>query len=201
VATDLCQLSDVRALLTKATADTAQDAVISSLITRASKLIMNEVDREFVTAGTNPQTRRTQVENAVVNLAPWDLQSATTVTFNPESTSPSTLVANQDYVLLPVKAPNGVYTALQLSKSLSVAASRTAQAFDLALLDITGNWGFPAIPADIVQACAIAVVIWMRREVQAFATTFNLDEGRLDRPEALPRAVARMLDNYARPIF
>lgn len=196
---DLCTLADVRALLAKPPADTAQNTVVQSLITRASQLICREIDREFAPPSTAGTKRRVEVPGAIVNLAPWDLQVATLVTLHPESTGPVTLVANQDYVLLPVKAPQGVYTHLKLSPGTTPWFSQTAQNFGWALLDITGTWGFAAVPDDVVQACALTVVIWMRRDVTVFASSFNLDEAHLERPEALPAAVRAMLTHYRRP--
>jgi hypothetical protein len=41
------------------------------------------------------------------------------------------------------------------------------------------------------------VALWLRRDVSAFTTTYNLDESRVERPEALPSAVRAMLERCA----
>lgn len=164
-AQDLCALSDVRAALEIPNSDTSRDTLIQTLITAASDAIMAETDREFAPV-TNGATRRFQSSTFRLSLAPYDLQIATTVTLHPESTSPVTLVASQDYQLDPTTSRWGTYTAMQFSAYLaSLPSSRTPFAFGYALVDITGNWGFPTIPTEVARACIITVAAWMRKDV------------------------------------
>lgn len=198
---DLCTLADVRAYQNKPTADTAQDALTQSLITRASRLIMRECQREFSTTGTNPQTRtfRYPDTGGFLSFAPYDLQSASAVVFNPESSSPLTLDASVgDYELQPVEAPDGVYTGMRFSGWRWLGDPTNLLRYGYRQLRITGNWGFPAPPFDVVQACVVTVALWLRRDVQIFSATFSIDEGRLERPQALPSAVQAMLDPWRR---
>jgi hypothetical protein len=52
------------------------------------------------------------------------------------------------------------------------------------------------VPPNVEQAAIITVATWLRRDVSAFSTTFDLDEQKVERPEALPSAVTRMLAPY-----
>lgn len=175
-AANLCTVSNVRDML-EVTADTSRDALIASLIPAASAAIMNEVDREFAPATTSA-TRRFRVDGRVVNLAPFDLRTVTTAVINPETSSPTTLAVTADYQLEPVGAPSGTYTSLALSAWLaSLYASNTLYAFGYALLDITGAWGFAAVPADVNRACVLTVGSWMRRDVASMFAAGELDIG------------------------
>lgn len=198
---DLCTLADVRAYQQKAVGDTAQDALTQAFITRASRLIMRECQREFSTVGTNPQTRtfRYPDTGSFLSFAPYDLQATSAVVFNPESTSPLTLDASVgDYLLLPTEAPEGVYTGMRFSGWKWLGDPTTILRYGFRQVRITGNWGFPAVPPDVVHACVVTVALWLRREVQAFSATFVIDEGRLERPQALPSAVHALLAPYMR---
>lgn len=198
-AVDLCTLAGVRSFLQKEAADTGQDAEIGTLITSVSTQIIEYCCREFAPIAA-AATRRIRVDSPFVSLAPYDLRVATTVTLNPEDASPSVLVANQDYVLEPTNAGlGGTYTSIRLASSLSRSSS-FCRSFGYSQLDILGDWGFASIPVDVAQAAVEAVAIRLRRDVSAFSTTFNLDESRLERPEALPRSVCQALAQYKRMI-
>jgi hypothetical protein len=172
-AQDLCTLADVRASLEIPTADTSRDALIATLITAASEAILNETDREFAPV-TASATRRFRVDGRQVSLAPFDLRTVSAATMNPETSSPTTLTVTSDYQLLPIGAPSGTYTSLELSGFLaSLYASNTLYAFGYALLDITGAWGFATVPLDVNRACVITVGSWLRKDV---ATMFGPGE-------------------------
>ena len=87
------------------------------------------------------------------------------------------------YTLGPLPAYDGVYQNI-----------RFEQAFKS--VTVVGDWGFPTVPEDVRQACITTVGIWARRDVQAFTQTFNMDEARLERPEALPSQVKGLLNQY-----
>src|SRR5262245_10114072 len=168
-AQDLCTLADVRAALELPSADTSRDTLISTYITRASEVIMNEVDREFAPA-TASATRRLRVDGLLLNLAPYDLRTVATFTLNPETTSPQVLVAGTDYELLPVGSPSGTFTSVRFSGLLSsLYASPTVFSMGHALCDISGAWGFASVPEDVKQAAILTVSTWLRRDVTALA--------------------------------
>lgn len=195
---DLCTLANVRAFIQKEATDTAQDPVISTLITSVSTQIIEWCCREFAPAST-AATRRVKCDSTLVDLAPYDLRTATAVVLSPESASPVTLAAT-DYMLEPLNgATGGTYLHLRLSTALSLY-STTWQNFGYALVDVTGDWGFATIPEDVKQACIEAVAVRLRRDVAAFSTTFNLDESRMERPESLPASVCQALRQYKRMV-
>lgn len=202
-AQDLCTLADVRAALELPTADTSRDSLISTLITQASEAIMADVGREFAPA-TGSATRRFRVDGFKVDLEPYDLRTASTVTLHPESTSPITLTANTDYQLTPIGAPSGTFTSVKLSATLvSVASSTTPFNFGYALLDISGAWGFASVPEDVKRAAVLTVSSWLRRDVMAFALTSEIELGRGLAPAvpagfAIPSDARRLLEPYMR---
>jgi hypothetical protein len=89
-----------------------------------------------------------------------------------------------------------VYTSLRLQPLTLPTINRIA--WRNRQVQITGTWGFPEIPQDVIEATALTVALWLRRDVSAFTTTYNLDESRVERPEALPSAVRAILSNYQR---
>lgn len=193
MAADLCVLADVRKVLELPTADTSRNTLISELITHASGVIMGELEREFVTAGTNPQTRtfevnweaRTRRGTMIVDLAPYDLQTAATVTLNPEGTG-TVLAAGTDYALAPVLKPDGVYTSLRLSRYL-VSISQLVTRFGYGQVSIAGTWGWAAVPADVKDTCAHVVAAWLDRSIPSL----NLGLGEM---ESLPARISAALD-------
>lgn len=193
----LCSVDDVRAFLQKPGADTAQDDIISVLIARASRAIMGYTGRDFVAEGTNPATRTFDVGVyssmlATVGVPIGDMKTTPTAVtiLNADDDLLATITVADDLVLLPRNRP-----PWQPITHLRFRPSATAPS-DGDVLSVTGTWGWPQIPEDVSQACIVTVGIWMRREIQAFTTTFNLDEGRLERPQALPSAAIEMLRRY-----
>lgn len=168
---DLCVLADVRAELKLGGSDTSLDTLIAAHITNASDTIMREFEREFKTTLTSPpNTRRFRWLNGnLIDLAPYDLQTATTVTLHPESSSPVVLTANTDYQFTPITTVDGVYTTARLSGLLVIMWSQTLIRFGYAILDIAGTWGFPAVPNQVKQAAIETVSSWVRRDIGAYA--------------------------------
>lgn len=196
----LCSVDDVRGFLQKPGTDTAQDDIISQLITRASRAIMGFTGREFVVEGANPQTRTFDADvyarvATTTGIPIDDLQTTpTAVTLaDANGTTIATYSVADDLVLLPRnRAPWQPIDHIRVRPSAFAPGP-----YDV--LTVSGSWGWPQIPEDVAQACIVTVGLWMRREVQAFTTTFNLDEGRLERPQALPSTAIDMLRRYRYP--
>lgn len=206
---DLCALADVKASMEPAITTTARDPMIQTAITAASRRIMSWCDREFAPAGSPGVTRRfpldvTQNANGgfVVDLAPFDLRSATAVSLHPESTAPITLsAANGDYTLEPLPNQDGTFYRLRVSPYFSMISS-FADKFNYALVDVTGSWGFVSVPEDVNRACVLTVRSWIRQNPAAYAyPDQNMAEG--VQPEApatftLPGGALMLLDHYKR---
>lgn len=202
-AQDLCSLSDVRAALEIPVADTSRDSLISTLITAASDAIMSDYEREFAPA-TASATRRFRVESTVLSLAPYDLRSVTTLTLHPESSSPYTAVATQDYQLNPIGNPTGTFTSIQFSSYLaSLVSSTTPFAYGYAIVDIAGAWGFATVPTHVNRACVITVSSWLRKDVSSLVAASELDMGGGIAPAfpstmEIPNAARKLLARYRR---
>ena len=187
----LCEVADVRSYLQIASADRVQDTIISDFIGGVSRLFADDCQREFTLTGT--ATRTFRAEGSFIDLAPYDLQSATLVTDTTVGGSAATLAAGEDYDL---DGPylGGTYLYLRRGDGWTRPTGR----FGYSRIAITGTWGMAEIPPAIRQAAIVTVGLWMRREVQAFSSTFSLDTGFVERPRALPTAVRDMLAPYRR---
>lgn len=193
-AQDLTTVEDVRRFMQKLDADSDQDALIQSLITAASVAIMEHCQRQFVPADTAAAKTFAYYGGRSIDLAPYDLRTASSVVLDSQSSSlQRTLVATTDYTLRPKPARNGVYQWLRLINYAAIQDDLTGRE-----ITITGNWGFSSIPEDIVHWTNITVVTWMRRDVSVFERTFDLAEDRVERPQELPSAVRHGLGHYKR---
>lgn len=209
-ASQLCEVEEVRALLRKDSDERGSDPQIERLILAASRAIIADSGREFAPAQTalarrflvDPcrRVRRGSASVIRVELAPFDLRAATTVKLNPEAASPTTLTADVDYQLSPRTSADGIYTSVLLPASLTLSSDLQG-VFGLGQLEITGNWGWPAVPADVRYAAALTAATWHRSYLAVYSEGYNPDEVVLERPEALTTAVKRLLDPYRRARF
>lgn len=187
----LAEVADVRQFLQKPTGDRDQDTAIANALAAASQLIHEHTGREIVCVGTNPVARLIEIGGYACtrDIPVGDLASAPTAvsTIDAYGDTVETLTVADDIVALPlVRKPWQPITDLRIRPS---AASLS----ETYLMSVTGTWGFPVIPSFVRQACVVTVGIWMRRDIQAFAATFNLDENRVERPRALPSAAKDLL--------
>jgi hypothetical protein len=190
----LVSVADVRNFIQKPDADQQQDAIIGRLIEQASEAIMTWTEREFAPAGQPGVSRQFYYcGNGVLNLTPYDVQTVTAVKIDTVGGAGGTTLAGTDYRLYPTPAKDGVYNWLRLSPAIVGNPSTT---FAQREVTVTGTWGFPAVPDDVKHWTAVTVATWLRKDVQAFSTTFNIDEQQLERPEALPSAVRAGLYRY-----
>lgn len=182
-AIDLCTIEDVKEQIQLPDNVVNLDALIPTYITDASRAIMNYTKREFRTEVTNPATRRFKVSGYRVDFSPWDLQANAgpyTVTLHPETNQPYTLndgsaptYAFPEYAFQPINPQRGLYTSLQFSGFL-VIISTTLMAFNYALVDITGTWGWPSVPEDVNRACVLTVGSWITRSAPGASSTWGI---------------------------
>lgn len=178
-----------------------RDAAIAAAITSASRLLNRRSGRE-VTPQSSGVTRLFPVEvRAVrgdmlrVDLAPYDLRAATTVTVNPEANSPNVLVANSDYALWPVggNKQTGTYRALRFSNYLTSLWSTFADNFGIVKVQVLGDWGIwntASVPEDLKRACISTVGSWLDKAVAEYGPEFT------DQPRIMQ---ASAFDGYAVP--
>ncbi|MBC7643559.1 MAG: hypothetical protein H7123_00430 [Thermoleophilia bacterium] len=157
---DLTTLAKVRSFMQHdATVALDNDDEMQRLITRASATIMDYTGREFVsaaTAGTARQFLYYSSPDHVMRTTPFDLRSVTAVTFDPESSSPTALVAT-DWRLLPIPSKYGVFNSLYFPRHSGNAAGRIVQ--------VTGTWGWATVPHEVEQACIDTVDHWIKRNL------------------------------------
>lgn len=195
----VCTLADVRLAMETKAGDVALDARITDLIPTVAQEIWNVTERQF-TADDGPTTHKFRVAGWHVDLAPYDLRTVTSMTFDPDGGG-QVLLTHTDYELLPIGAqPNSVYTGVQLSQWISLSTTKMMN-FGFADLSISGAWGFAAVPTPVKEAAVIAIRSWLRRDVATYA---QVDPSqRVIQPQAfgtykLPPASLAKLDNYMR---
>jgi len=190
---DLCTLNDVRVAMSLQDGFTDSDPQIALSISMATAAIIQEGGREFAPVSTNLK-RRFMVERvpgAVVHFGPYDLQSASLVQLNPETSSPTTLTTLQDYSFEPIQSRSGTYKQLRMAPTAPIF-STVAVKYNYALLDITGTWGFPTVPPDIRHGCIETVRSWLDKAVQDYGARDLVD---------LPRdIIATAAQSYDLPI-
>lgn len=201
---DLTTLAAVRETLELPAGDTSRDALIGTLIGDMSKAIMREVDREFAPA-TASATRRFRLgaHSLMLDLSPYDLRSVTAVVLNPESANATTLTATVNFQLTPLQPQDGTFLGMRFAANQSnLHTSDTARDFGWTLVDVSGAWGFAAVPDDIERACIVAVTASLRRDITELALA-GIDEPQAIAPEgpathAIPPASRRLIAPYRR---
>lgn len=184
---DLTTLAAVRAHLQLPDVDIDSDAELSALISRASAVIQRWTGREFAPP-TSAETRVfTYPGRGRLELAPYEARAVTAVVLDSQPGGQQITLSTTDYALRPLPARDGVYQWLELAPYRRCRGGQVS---------VTGDWGWPTVPDDVEHACIVTVATWMRRDVAAYSRVFNLDESRIERPQALPSAVMDMLDLY-----
>jgi hypothetical protein len=204
-AQDLCSLSEVRAFLELPQADTGRDTLITNTITPISDAIARYCDREFVATGSATRTFTLPVGHRVLELAPYELRTVTTLRLHPEEAQPETLTATQDYQLLPLPTRFGTYLKVRFSADLTTLHDGdSAKYFGYSQVSIAGAWGMASVPSDVKQAAIIAVASAIRKDIPALDLgDIGLNEPRQLQPDrpvtyALPASSLRMLSPYRR---
>lgn len=196
----LCSVDDVKHSLELTTTNT--DDLIQGLIGAASVAFGQRYQREFTE--TTGGTRYFGLRDRLLDLAPYDLRTVTSMTLHPEE-SPVTLTADADYMLMPQGGhPLGdTYQQVRFSRRLRFI-STVAREFGEARVRIVGDWGiFGAVPVseDVRRAAVLTVSSWMDRAVSEYSAL--IEEGRELRPDraatwAIPYAAHTLLLPWAR---
>jgi hypothetical protein len=188
---DLCSLEDVRTFQRTANSHREDDEVIEPLITRASSVISGFCGLDFA-AGTGTRDLVYDGHGELL-LRPYLARSVTAVVLDvdlPEAEQTALEVGG--WKLRPRPSLDGAYRSLLLPGCVTRREHEVA---------VTGAWGFEDMPESLVHACVVTVVEWIRGGVDAFSRSFELEAGRLNRPEELPSAVKATLRaaGYAPP--
>jgi len=190
---DYCTLAQVRKYADfKDASNTSDDALISDLITRASKRIDTYCGRTFV---QRTATRKFDAVRDVEGQRLWmddDLLSVTSIT-----NGDSTAVTSAQYVLEP--ANDAPKYAIKLKASSAVSWTYTTDPEQA--ISVAGTWGFMAgtIPPADIQHAAIRLTAWYYQQREAPFETVALPElGAVTIPQAIPADIVAVLENYVR---
>jgi BppU N-terminal domain len=170
----LCELEDVTDYAPGYRSDPRTDAVLEQMIIAESRAIHQETGREFkAISGANPRQFDLWEWNArtrTVNIG--DVATITTVTIKDATGSTLQTVASADRVSLPrVREEWEPITALFFPwDSASPATLLWTGATQY--VEIDGTWGFPAVPADLKEACARLVLFRYVTDVTAAGSSF-----------------------------
>lgn len=199
IGASLCELADVRIAMELNHGEDKRLSKASELIPVASDKIQAWTQREFTPTDSTARTFR--VRGTRVNLAPYDLRTATTVKLHPEASSPQTLTANEDYWLGPIPARDGVYNEVRVWGGLDLTSTLWERT-GIAQLEITGDWGFASVPDTVTRACALTVAAWMDKAISEYGEFVDGEVNEIQPAVraslALPRDVKMLLSEFKR---
>lgn len=177
--------------------DTAQDALIETLIDSVSHHILIYTNREFVPPGTAQVAREFRYNGGgVLDLAPYDARSVSQVRVDTDTSTPTILTTDQ-YRKAPVTCPDGVYTHLHL-RGVSVPPTTTEDYPVYRVVEVTGIWGFPAVPKNVELAANITIQYVLRTTSQFMSDEFETTAGLAGARIAIPGAARDLLAPYRR---
>lgn len=195
---DYCTLAELKDWIGGAASTvTADDLNFGNVITSVSRWIDLYCDRTF---GSVTEARVFDA-CSTTELALDDYTSITSLKAddNADGTFETTWAVS-DYQKLPLNAPTGLVA--QPYRSVKAVASRTFPAVTsngrTGLVEVTGVWGWPAVPATVHQACLIqAHRIFKRKDAPEGMMGFA-DFGVVRMQGRLDPDVAANLDSYVR---
>ncbi len=194
----LCELADVLAYARGYRSDDATDALLERLIQSQTVRIAKRTGREVKAISPAVNTRRFDIQpwHARTREVPiGDLSAAPSsvkVISDDQATELET-VTSANYVTLPrVREAQEPITGLYFPSSSPAAATLCAGY----VLEVTGTWGFPSVPADLREACASLVVVEYASNPALAGTAFSeaLEDVNLGALFASGRSV---VDSYA----
>lgn len=163
----LVTLAETKDWLNQQNIDPTEDLELVRVINDVSDRIHQEAGREFKPNGTNPQTRQFTVDfcTRVLELGDSDLatlstSSPITMTAYDWSTTAITFTTADARGLPLIRKPWEPITRLELRQN---AGGYFMPGYTI---NITGNWGFPAVPGNIRQAALDAIAYVVDRDVE-----------------------------------
>jgi hypothetical protein len=196
----LCSVDDVKGYLELTTND-SDDLILQSIVA-ASSIIPERYQREFI--GPSGGTRTFSARGYLVDLAPYDLRTVTSVTMHPEETAQA-LVVDSDYLLRPQGGfrLGGTYWHIRLSPRVNLS-STVFREFGEARLQVIGDWGCfstGAVDASVKRAAVFTAAAWTDRAVADYGLAG--EEPRELRPDrfatyGIPAAAHAILSPWGR---
>jgi hypothetical protein len=169
-----------------------QDALISTLITAASRTICQWAGRQFAPAETNATHSFIWDGADRVYFTPYDLRTATLAQLDTDLGSAGH--AHRGDRLRARAVEQRGRRLHRLQHRLHGRATPGARR----LLTVTGDWGFASVPADVQHACNVTVKWWIENDVSAFSSGFDANTDQFTRGRALPDGIKDMLSAYRR---
>lgn len=153
---DLVTLAQARSYLGNTDPEeTDINAELSLLISRVSRLVNRYASREFHSVAGSPTRTFAYEGGGILFLQDRTLRSVTSIEIDTDEDTPTTLVANEDYRLMPVGGDiDGVYTKIQMLVNDPVLPKKWRE------VQITGSWGYASVPADVVEAVLCTIAHW-----------------------------------------
>lgn len=159
---------------------TADDTEIARVITDISDRIHQEAGREFVVNGTNPQTRLFDIprfpyrQPVIVDGEYRGDRGTRTVDVGDLASFTQVRILDYDWTTSVLAVPNTSISARPLVRQ-SWEPIRCLE-FNYTVgsiyqgrrVEVTGNFGFPAIPGNIRQACLDAIAAVLDRDVEHY---------------------------------
>lgn len=181
--------------------DTAYDALIGSLVTAASRAIMQRTRREFAPQSAS-SARDFAVVGRLVDFSPGEARAVSSVVLDPD-TSATTLTSSQYRLRL---APQSTTTYATMMLGASVALPAALDEFGSYVVRVTATWGAwdtASVPEDVRRACIATVGAWMDRAVAEYGV--DTGDGRSvglasAGTWAIPGAAWTLLQPYARMV-
>ena len=191
---DYATLANVKAML--GDLDSSHDAELTALITRASAVVDLLSGRRF---DSYAATKYFDGNRDRILPVP-DLVSVTTVRLRDTSLDTSTwrTVPAGDVLLGPTTRDTATTPARWLRLSRNITGADYRWPFGEKVIEIAGTWGWPAVPADVVQATIdLTLHLWRRRG----SGDADIGIPDLSQPvftRALPALAYRILERYSR---
>ena len=184
-------LAELKAYLGIPTAETGDDALLTSIITRAQALIEAYTNRVFEAATVTKYFHTEDVEGQILRLWSDDLLTVTTLT-----NGDGTVIAAANFRLEPRN--NTPKWAIRLDENYSWEFTDGDSE-----ITVAGTWGWSTTaPGNIVHACVrLAAFIYRQKDTNAdIDRPLVTGDGVTIMPTALPSDVTRILDLYRRRI-
>jgi hypothetical protein len=194
---DLCLLSDVKLRLAMGTKQTADDDLLSRLITAVSYDFLREIARlDFTPAQDYTEVREGDGGNLMV-LRHWPLNSVSSVTITVPNASPATTVIleSTDDVMF------GYWIDTDIDPERRWELYLDGYVFtDLAMVTVMYNAGYATVPQDAQQAAIEWVSYRYKTRQWIGQTSKHMAQGEtVQTPDSeIPPSVKRVIERYRR---
>jgi hypothetical protein len=162
--------------------DASTDDLIDALVVAVSEHVTRYCDREFMSQGGTPITRTfLHYGSGLLNLAPYDAREVSTVKLR------GVELAADDWEAWPIPQRDGV-----ISHLLVPDTGRRET------VEVTGLWGWPAVPSPVERAVTVGVAYMLRTSSQWMSNEYDVDAGMNGARVVLPGAARALLGPYKR---